>query len=118
MFLKEKFVVYEKFDKLKAPAGQKAGQKRLLWLRDVITHCIHNLTVPVIAAKEKSKVVTIDFSVAYLNAQSKNKVLTEIEKFLSLVVVTLDPSKRECIFVDDLFVTCHNTAILDSTAIQ
>ena len=183
MFLKEKFAADGKFDKLKARlvAGGHQQDRSVYSDSETSSPTVSTTSlflIAAIAAKENRKVVTIDFSGAYLNAQIKKKVLMKIDKILSSVVVELDPSYLDyvrkdgtlvlqlkkalygcvesgklwydllstklrelgftandyeccvfnkfvdghqasiCIYVDDLFVTCSDSDILDGIVLQ
>ena len=101
MFLKEKFAADGKFDKLKARlvAGGHQQDRSVYSDSETSSPTVSTTSLFLIAAiavKENRKVVTIDLSEAYLNAQIKKKVLMKIGKILSSVVVELDLLTRLC----------------------
>ena len=97
MFLKEKFTADGKFDKLRARLVAGGHQQdRSVYSDSETSSPTVSITslflIAATAAKENRKVVTIDFSGAYINAHIKKKVLMRIDKTLSSVVTDLDPS--------------------------
>ena len=116
MFLKEKFAADGKFDKLKARlvAGGHQQDRSVYSDSETSSPTVSTTSlflIAAIAAKENRKVVTIDFSGAYLNAQIKKKVLMKIDKILSSVVVELDPSYCNYIRKDGTLVLQQKKAL-------
>jgi len=109
MFLKEKFAADGNFDKLKARlvAGGHQQDRSVYSDSETSSPTVSTTSlflIAAIAAKENRRVVTIDFSGAYLNAHIKKKVLMKIDKILSSVVIDLDPSYSEYVRKDGTLV--------------
>lgn len=105
IFLKEKYDANGLFQKLKArlvAGGDK--QDRTIYAESEISSPTVStsavLMVATIAAKERRKVVTLDYSGAYLNARLKRPVRMLLEPKLAEVLCEMMPSYRKFLRVD------------------
>ena len=100
MFLKEKFTADGKFDKLRARlvAGGHQQDRSVYSDSETSSRTVSTTSlfvIAAIAARENRKVVTIDFN-----------------KYVNDVQISI------CMYVDDLFVTCYDSNILDATILE
>jgi len=108
LFLKEKFTPSNVFDKLKSRlVGGGHRMDRSMWSESdcasptVSTSAV--FMVAAIAAMEKRAVATCDFPGAYLNCEIPKdgpQVYMKLDKFLTTVLIKLDPSYTEYVRAD------------------
>ena len=116
MFLKEKFDANCKFDKLKARlvAGGHQQDRSVYFDSETSSPTVSTTSlflIATIAAMENRRVVTIDFSGAYLNAQMSKRVLMKVDKTLTSVAVDLDPSYSDFVRKDGTLILQLNKAL-------
>ena len=105
IFLKEKYDAEGLFQKLKARlvAGGNHQDRTIYSEAEISSPTVSTsavFMVAAIAAKERRKVATLDYSGAYLNATLRKKVRMLLEPKLAEVLCDMEPSYRKFLRVD------------------
>jgi hypothetical protein len=111
MFLKEKYYADGQFEKIKArlvAGGHQQDQEIFRGISSSPTVSTSSVfIISAIAAKERRQVVTIDFPGAYLNAdmpEGQDEVFIRLDKFLTKVIVEVDPEFKKFVNNDGTLV--------------